>query len=626
MKRNTNRRSFMKSAAIASGAVAAAGPLKLLASALADKARPLSSFDQSSRQLLARMSLAEKIGQMTQAEQSALKEGDIEKYSPGSLLCGGSSDPKAGNSLAAWTDMYDGFQRQALQTRLAIPILFGVDAVHGHNNVLNAVVFPHNIGLGCTRNAALVEKAARITAEEVRATGFNWAFAPCIAVPRDERWGRTYEGFGETAELAQTLGAAAVRGLQRNDLGDPLAVLACAKHFVGDGGTAMGTGQMNRAQQRLLDQGDTRLSEAELRSIHLPGYVSAIKAGVGSIMVSYSSWNGVKASASKRLLTEILKQELGFAGFLISDYNAISQIDPDFKKAIETSINAGMDMAMEPSDYQRFIALLTELVNEGRVSQSRIDDAVIRILRVKFAMGLMDKGRSPLADRQLHKTFGSAQHRQVARECVRQSLVLLRNERKTLPLSKRLARIHVAGKCADDIGNQCGGWTIDWQGKSGNVTTGGTTILNAIKKAVSPATKVTFSIDGADAAGADVGIAVIGESPYAEGRGDRENLFLSTEDMSVIGKMKSAGMPFIIVLISGRPLIINEVLSQCDAFMAAWLPGTEGQGVADVLFGNYKPTGKLSCSWPKQMSQVPTNVGDAGYDPLFPYGFGLSYA
>jgi len=298
--------------------------------------KPLSSYDLKVRELLGKMSLDEKIGQMTQAEQSALNDiSDIEKYFLGSLLSGGSSDPKNGNSLEAWTDMYDGYQQRALQTRLGIPILYGVDAVHGHNNVLGAVVFPHNIGLGCTRNPSLVEKAAQVTGEEVRATGINWSFAPCVAVPRDERWGRTYEGFGEAPELARTLGEAAVRGLQRNDLSNPLSVLALAKHFVGDGGTSFGTGNPNRENRRLLDQGDTRLSEAELRRIHMQGYVAAVKAGAGSIMPSYSSWNGVKSSASKRLLTEILKQEMGFEGFLISDYRAIGQINKDFNIAIE---------------------------------------------------------------------------------------------------------------------------------------------------------------------------------------------------------------------------------------------------------------------------------------------------
>ncbi|HXT62505.1 MAG TPA: glycoside hydrolase family 3 N-terminal domain-containing protein [Pyrinomonadaceae bacterium] len=626
MTTKPNRRQFLESS-IAAGAGALAPSLALSAPVdAAPRLRSLSSFDSQVRQLLRAMTLEEKVGQMTQAEQNALEEiSDIERLFLGSLLSGGSSDPKAGNSLPAWTDMYDGYQKRAMNSRLGIPLLFGIDAVHGHNNVLDAVIFPHNIGLGCTRNPALVESAAHVTAEEVRATGINWTFAPCVTVPRDERWGRAYEGFSESPDLVARLGEAAVRGFQRNDLNDPLSVLACAKHFVGDGGTAIGTGTPNREKRRLFDQGDTRLSEAELRRIHLPGYLSAIKAGVGSIMVSYSSWNGVKASASKRLLTEILKQELGFEGFLISDYRAIIQITEDFKKAIEISINAGMDMAMEPTDYRRFIKFLRELVSEGRVPMTRIDDAVTRILRVKFAMGLMDKRRSALADRSLHETFGSARHRAVARACVRQSLVLLKNEKTTLPISKGLARIHVSGKNADDLGNQCGGWTIDWQGKSGNVTTGGTTVLSAIRQTVSPRTQVTSVADGSGARGADIGIVVVGETPYAEGRGDREDLSLSADDLRAIRNVKQAGIPVVVILISGRPMIISEALDACDAFVAAWLPGTEGRGVTDILFGNHKPTGKLSFSWPRSMAQIPINIGDADYDPLFRYGFGLTF-
>ncbi|QQS47543.1 MAG: glycoside hydrolase family 3 C-terminal domain-containing protein [Acidobacteriota bacterium] len=591
--------------------------------------KKFTAYDEQVQQVLSGMTLEEKIGQMTQAEITGLKdENDVQAYFLGSLLSGGNGDPKEGNSLKAWTDMYDKYQSLAIKTRLGIPILYGVDAVHGHNNVLEAVVFPHNIGLGATRDPGLVQRVSQATAEEVRATGINWTFAPCVAVPRDERWGRTYEGFAEDPALVKTLGEAAVRGFQGAELRSPLSVLACAKHFIGDGGTVWGTGAPkgpDQPERWPLDRGDVKLSEAELREIHLPGYVSSINAGVGSIMPSYSSWNGVKCSGSKRLLTEILKDELGFEGFLISDYNAIDELPGDYKSDIETSINAGMDMVMVPNNYREFIRLLHELVNEGKVPMSRIDDAVKRILRVKFAMGLMDKGRSFMADRALHKRFGSIEHRQVARDAVRKSLVLLKNENNALPLSKTLARIHVGGSNADDLGNQCGGWTIDWQGKSGEVTTGGTTILKAIQGAVPKTTKVTFSKDGTGADGADAGVVVIGEKPYAEMFGDRADLSLSIEDLAAIDNMKKAGIPVVVILISGRPLIIEPALLRCDAFIAAWLPGTEGQGVADVLFGDYKPTGKLPHSWPQSVAQIPVNVGDANYAPLFKYGFGLSY-
>jgi len=441
-------------------------------------------------------------------------------------------------------------------------------------------------------------------------------------VPRDERWGRSYEGFGETPELARMLGEAAVRGYQGNDLSNPESLLACAKHWIGDGATKYGTGRKLKPDLQILDRGDVILSESELRRLHMAGYVSAIKAGVGTIMPSYSSWNGLKCSGSKRLLTEILKNELKFDGFLISDYDAIDEMPGDYKTQIETSVNAGMDMFMVSAKYRELYTLLLELIREKRVEMSRIDDAVTRILRVKFAMGLMD-GRSNLADRKLHASFGSAAHRQVARECVRETLVLLKNEKRILPVSKKLNRIHVAGKSADDIGNQCGGWTISWQGKSGAQTTGGTTILEAIKSTVSPQTMITYSADGSNAAG-DLGIVVIGETPYAEWQGDRQSLELSEEDIAVVDKMKQAGMPLIVVLISGRPLIIDKVIDKADAFVAAWLPGTEGRGVTDVLFGDYRFVGKLSFSWPRSMDQIPINTGDRNYNPLFKYGYGLT--
>ncbi|HEV2232034.1 MAG TPA: glycoside hydrolase family 3 N-terminal domain-containing protein [Terriglobia bacterium] len=587
----------------------------------ASKVKPFSAYDSQAKALLAKMTLDEKIGQMTQADLRGLKDlRDVQKYYLGSVLSGGNSDPKSGNTLQDWTDTVEQVTAEAMKTRLAIPLLYGIDAVHGHNNILGATIFPHNIGEGCAHNPELVMKAARITAEEVRATGINWAFGPCVTVPQDIRWGRTYEGYGETPEMPALLGRAAVMGFQGQDLASPLSVLACAKHYVGDGGTTMGTG-LNHG----LDQGDTRVDEATLRKIHMQGYVAAVRAGVGSIMPSYSSWNGTKCSASKRLLTDILKNELGFEGFLISDYNALDELPGDRKQQIETSINAGMDMVMVPDKYREFYDTLKELVNEGKVPMSRIDDAVTRILRVKFAMGLMAKGYSPLADRRLWKTFGSPEHRAVARELVRQSIVLLKNDHKTLPISKTVARIHVAGKSADDMGNQCGGWTITWQGASGNVTPGGTTILAAIRNTVSKNTKVTFSRDGTGAEGASLGIVVVGETPYAEMLGDRTDLTLAPEDVTAINNMKSAGIPVVVILISGRPMIIKDVLDKADAFLAAWLPGTEGQGVADVLFGNYKPTGKLTFSWPRTMAQVPIHVGSPHYNPLFRYGYGLTY-
>jgi beta-glucosidase len=597
-------------------------------SAKASSSQKLSSFDPQVNELLAQMTLEEKVGQITQADQEHLQDvRDIETYFLGSLLSGGSSDPKKSNQVQDWADMYDLYQSHALKTRLRIPLLYGVDAVHGHNNVIGAVIFPHNLGLGATRNARLVEEIGRITAKEVRATGINWTFAPCVAVVRDERWGRTYEGYGEDPKLVSELGEAAVRGLQGSDLADPLTVLACAKHFVGDGGTTWGTGLPDKNQpggRYPLDQGDTRLTEEELRRVHLEGYRGALKAGVATIMPSYSSWNGVKASGSKRLLTEILKEELGFEGFLISDYNAIDQLPGDYRSDIKESLNAGMDMVMIGSPkYREFFTTLKSLAESGDVPMTRIDDAVRRILRVKFAKGLMVKDANVFADRSLLEGFGSAAHRSVARQAVRESIVLLKNENKRLPLQRGLKRIHLAGGNADDLGNQCGGWTIDWQGQSGPATIG-TTVLSAVRQTARHST-VTYSVDGTGAAGADVGIVVVGETPYAEAAGDRRDLSLSEKDISAIRAVKQAGVPVVLVLISGRPMILGAALDLADAVVVAWLPGSEGIGVADVLFGEYKPTGKLPVSWPRSNDQLPINVGDAKYDPLFPFGFGLTY-
>ena len=552
--------------------------------------------------LLREMTLEEKVGQMTQADRQYLRsEADIRTHVLGSLLSGGGSAP-ADRTAPGWAEMYDRYQAQALQTRLGVPLIYGVDAVHGHNNVVGAVIFPHNIGLGCTRDAQLVERVARATAEEVVATGIDWTFSPCVAVARDERWGRTYESFGETPELVSEMAAASVRGYQ------PL-ILACAKHYVADGGTSGGR-----------DQGDARLDEPTLRAIHLPPYRAAIAAGVGSVMASFSSWNGQKLHGHRFLLAEVLKGELAFQGFVVSDWGGVDQLPGDAATKIESAINAGIDMVMVPDRYAEFTSTLRSLVQSGRVPQTRVDDAVRRILRQKQALQLSE---SPNVDRSKLAQVGSDAHRQVAREAVRKSLVLLQNRGRTLPLSK-MARIHVAGRNADDVGNQCGGWTISWQGSSGPITPG-TTILQGLRAGVLGAGSVSFSADGTGAAGADVGVVVIGETPYAEGQGDRSDLSLSPADVAAVRAVKRAGVPVVAVLVSGRPLIVDAILDDADAIVAAWLPGTEGAGVADVLFGDAAPSGKLSHSWPRSMAQVPINAGDAGYDPLFAFGHGLTY-
>jgi beta-glucosidase len=565
--------------------------------------------------LLAQMTPDEKIGQMVQVDSGALKDpADVQKYFLGSVLSGGSSDPAAGNSAQSWFDLVAGFEKQALQPRLKIPLIYGIDAVHGHNNIDGAVIFPHHIGLGATHDPKLVEQAERVTAEEVAGTGIRWAFAPCIAVAQDEHWGRTYESFGEAPELVSELGAASVRGFQGAQL-DAGSVLACAKHFIGDGGTQGGK-----------DQGNAVCDEATLRNLYLPPYRAAIQAGVGSIMVSYSSWNGAKMHGNKYLLTDVLKGELGFPGFLVSDWAAIDQISSSYKNDVEQSINAGLDMVMipygpgKPNNYVEFIQDLKELVAGGKVSPARIDDAVRRILRVKFQMGLFE---NPVTDPKLTAAIGSPEHRAVARACVRESLVLLKNENQVLPLSKQIKQLAVIGGAADDLGVQCGGWTIDWQGRKGEVTHGGTTLLSAIRKTVSPETKVAFSPDGSNVTNADAVIVVIGEKPYAEMKGDRRDLSLSAEDSALVAKAKAADVPVVTLLLSGRPLILNSALADSSALVAAWLPGTEGQGVADVLFGDFKFSGKLPRTWPRSNDHV--RAGYTVENPQFPLGFGLTY-
>ena len=571
----------------------------------------------STADCLSRMTLDEKIGQMTQANKNALTTpSDITTYYLGSLLSGGGEGPNgSGGTATQWADMYDNFQSYALQTRLRIPLIYGVDAVHGHNNVYGAVVFPHHIGMGATRNTALVQQADQVTRDEVLGTGIDWVFAPCVCVPRDDRWGRTYEGYSEDPALVSSMGVASIKGFQGTGL-SPTTVLATAKHYVGDGGTTFGTGDSGY----LIDQGDAQISEAELRAVHLLPYQSAVQNGVGSVMISYSSWNGVKLHGSQYLITTVLKGELGFQGIVISDWAGIDQIPGDYASDVRTAINAGVDMVMVPSNYKTFISTLRTEVTAGRIPMARIDDAVTRILNAKFALDLFNQ---PYTNRSYTVQVGSPAHRAVARQAVRESLVLLKDD-NMLPLPKTgTYKIVTGGSHIDNLGYQMGGWSISWQGASGN-TTVGTTLLQAIRATVGPS--VTIQNVGTRTKGnysGDVGIVAIGETPYAEGRGDSSTLAVSGANAAHVTDICSRVAQCVVILFSGRPLIINTQLNQADAFVAAWLPGTEGVGITDVLFGDYPFVGKLPVTWPNAVTQEPINSGD-GKTGLFTFGFGIT--
>ena len=579
--------------------------------------------DEFISELIKNMTLEEKIGQMTQVDYRYLKDkSDIEKYFLGSILSGGGSTPPT-NQPSSWVDLYNGFQKEALKTRLKIPLIYGIDAVHGHNNVFGATMFPHNIGLGCANDKLLVQKIAAATAAEVKATGLDWTFAPCVAVAQDERWGRTYESFSEDSKIVTELGVASTLGYQGRTL-NKNSVLACAKHFVGDGNTVFGTG----TNWYKIDRGDVILEEKELRAKYIKPFKESIKAGVGSIMISYNSWKGQKLHGHKYLIDDILRKELQFDGIVISDWAGINEIDKDYKTCVIQSINAGIDMNMVPgslnpddNSYDDFIRLAIESVKEGSIPMERIDDAVSRILRIKKKIGLFD---NPIKSPTIKNIVGSKEHRNLARESVRKSLVLLKNKNKILPLKKSGKKITLVGAHADNIGYQCGGWTIHWQGGSGDITPG-TTILDAFKSAVIDSNDIHYSPNGDNLLYSDVIVLAIGEKPYTEGVGDRDSLMLSSDDKSLLEKVKKANKPFIVILISGRPMIINDALNNSDAFISAWLPGTEGGGIADVVFGDFDFTGKLSMTWPKSMEQIPINYGDRDYNPLFKFGFGMSY-
>ncbi|XP_058204315.1 uncharacterized protein LOC131318508 [Rhododendron vialii] len=580
--------------------------------------------------LLSRMTLAEKIGQMTQIERTVASGEVIEQYFIGSVLSGAGSVPVVNATAGTWIDMVNGFQKGAMSTRLGIPIIYGIDAVHGNSNVYNATIFPHNIGLGATRDPDLVKRIGAATALEVRATGIQYTFAPCIAVCRDPRWGRCYESYSEDHTVVQAM-TEIISGLQGEIpansrkgvpfVGNGTKVVACAKHYVGDGGTIGG-----------IDENNTVISRQELMSIHMPAYLNSIAKGVSTVMISYSSWNGIKMHANQELITGYLKNQLRFRGFVISDYQGIDKITTplhaNYTYSVLMGIQAGIDMVMVPFNYTEFIDTLTFLVNQSFIPMSRIDDAVRRILRVKFTAGLFER---PYADYSFVNELGRQEHRELAREAVRKTLVLLKNgkpnENPLLPLPKKAAKILVAGTHADDLGNQCGGWTITWQGMNGNNNTIGTTILDGIKKTVDPTTEVVYNANPdanyAKSVEFSYAIVVVGEPPYAEMFGDSSDLTIPEPGPSIIANV-CGSVRCVVVLVTGRPVVIQPYVSMMDALVAAWLPGTEGQGVADVLFGDYGFTGKLSRTWFRTVEQLPMSVGDQNYDPLFPFGFGLT--
>ena len=595
--------------------------------------------------LLARMTLAEKVGQMTQTERGRVYDDAtlITSGNLGSILSGGGSTPTQ-NTPTAWADMVDRFQQAALATRLHIPLLYGIDAVHGDGNMYGATVFPHNIGLGATRDPALVREVEHITASETRASGPQWTFAPCICAPQDDRWGRTYEGFGEDPKLVIAM-ESAIDGFQGplGHLADRDRVLATAKHFAGDGDTTYGTATGDYK----IDQGIAITNRPDFWRTSLQQYVPAVRDHhVGSVMPSYSSvdWtedgvgNPIKMHASKELITNVLKGSMDFGGFVISDWEGIHAIPGDWPTQVRTGVNAGIDMMMEPNSYLSFESTLTDEVNAGRVPTSRIDDAVSRILTKKFELGLFEH---PYTDRTNLPAIGSPAHRAVARIAVAKSQVLLKNARQVLPI-KTGGRLYVAGSNADSIGNQAGGWTLTWQGGS-TTKIPGTTILGGIRKAAGRA-NVTYSPDAAaPVRKGDVGVVVVGETPYSEGFGDVggprwgydpadggtprpvKDMQLSLADRTAVDKVCAVAIKCVVVVVSGRPLILDpKQLSEIDGLVAAWLPGSEGAGVADTLFGAVPFSGKLPVTWPRSLAQEPINIGDAHYDPLYPYGFGLT--
>ncbi len=584
---------------------------------------------------LENMTLEQKVAQMIQPEIRDITVEDMRKYGFGSYLNGGGAFPNGDKHATPedWVALAEKMYQASIDDSVdgsKIPTMWGTDAVHGHNNVIGATLFPHNIGLGAANNPDLIEQIASITAVEVMATGIDWVFAPTVAVVRDDRWGRTYEGYSEDPKIVHDYSAAIVNGLQGKADGDFLSdkrVISTVKHFIGDGGTVDGD-----------DQGNNIDSEQSLFDIHAQGYVGGLSAGSQSVMASFNSWNGVKNHGNKYLLTDVLKTRMGFDGFVVGDWNGHGQIKGCTNESCPEAVNAGLDIFMVPTGawkplYENTIAQ----VNAGKISMSRIDDAVARILRVKLRAGLFDKP-SPAKRLYSGKTelIGAQEHREVARQAVRESLVLLKNKNNLLPIAAN-QRVLVAGDGADNIGKQSGGWSITWQGTNNKNADfpGATSIYKGLEEQISAAGgSVTLSADGTFEQRPDVAIVVFGEEPYAEGHGDKDNLEFergNKKSLALLSSLKEQGIPVVSVFISGRPMWVNSELNASDAFVAAWLPGTEGAGIADVLLkaadgtiqNNFK--GKLSFSWPKSAVQTAVNKGDENYDPLLPYGFGLTY-
>lgn len=583
--------------------------------------------------LLKQMTLDEKIAQMVQAENDDITLEEIKTYGVGSVFSGGDADPKEGNSSENWQITVNEIKQAALETPLGIPVLYGIDAVHGHNNVEGTTIFPHNIGLGATNDEDLLKRMGEIVAKEVKATGIQWTFAPTLANPQNEMWGRTYEGFGEDVELVSKLGAAFIEGLQgqvgTDDFLTGNHILATAKHYIGEGYTVSG-----------VNQGDVRMDEAEFETLLdetlLKPYKEAIDAGVRTIMASYNSINGLKCHENGYLINDVLKGELGFTGLVVGDYKAVDQVSgATYKDKLINVVNAGVDLLMEVDTWKEAITLLKEAVEEDAISEERIDDAVRRILRVKFEAGLFEEVINSEEENALMSEIGSEEHRELAREAVRKSLVLLKNnkvgEKTAVEALADSKNILVLGSKADDVGIQCGGWTVTWQGSMGDVIAG-TTILEGFKEIAKDKT-FTHNIQAQSMGNEDAIVLVAGEYPYAESNGDRDetNLTISATDQllletstDIIKEARDNGVPVILILLTGRPVEITEYIDQFDAVIEAWWPGTEGAGIADVLFGDYDFTGTLTYTWPKSAADIDGKLDKINSNKmLFPNGTGL---